>query len=64
METGYRIDMIVARAVIVEIKAVSQIAPVHAAQVLSYLKLSGLRLGLLINFHVVSLRDGIKRFVL
>jgi GxxExxY protein len=64
LEVGYRIDVVVENAVLVEIKSVEAIAPVHGAQTLSYLKLSGLTLGLLINFNVVHLKDGIKRFVI
>ncbi len=64
LEAGYRADMIVDGLVIVEIKSVEAIAPVHCAQTLSYLKLSGLSLALLINFNVVHLKDGIKRFVM
>jgi GxxExxY protein len=64
LDTGDRIDLIVNRTVLIEVKAVSEIAPVHIAQVLSYLKLSGLHVGLLLNFHVVSFKQGIKRFVL
>ena len=64
LEIGYRIDMLVEDLVIVEIKSVEAVAPVHHAQVLSYLKLSGRSLGLLINFNVVHLKDGIKRFVM
>jgi len=60
---GYRIDLVVQNAVIVELKAVNKIRPIHKAQLLSYLKLSGLRVGLLINFNSVSLRDGIHRMV-
>ena len=63
LEVGYRIDLLVESLVIVEIKSVEAIAPVHQAQVISYLKLSGKSIGLLINFNVVHLRDGIKRFV-
>jgi GxxExxY protein len=63
LDLGYRIDMLVEDLVIVEIKAVDAIAPVHQAQVISYLKLSGNSLGLLINFNVAHLKDGIKRFV-
>lgn len=63
IDLGYRIDLLVEDAVIVELKAVEKIAPVHEAQLLSYLKLSGKRLGLLINFHVPHLRNGIKRMV-
>jgi GxxExxY protein len=61
MGVAYRIDALVERAVVVEIKVVRQLHPVHEAQLLSYLKLSGRPLGLLINFHVEHLRDGIKR---
>lgn len=60
---GYRIDLVVEDAVPVELKAVDAILPIHEAQLLSYLKLSGKRVGLLINFHAVHLRDGIKRMV-
>ena len=58
---GYRLDLLVEDSVIVELKAVNKITPVHEAQLLSYLKLSGKRLGLLINFNVVLLKDGITR---
>jgi GxxExxY protein len=63
LEAGYRIDMLVEDVVVVELKAVEAIAPIHQAQLLSYLKLSGKRVGLLINFHVLHLKDGIKRMV-
>jgi GxxExxY protein len=63
LEIGYRIDLLVEDLVVVEIKSVDAISPVHQAQILSYLKLSGKSLGLLINFNVVHLKDGIKRFV-
>ena len=63
LEVGYRVDVIVEDAVILELKAVSAIAPVHEAQLLSYLRLSGAKVGLLINFHVPLLKDGIKRLV-
>jgi len=63
LECGYRLDMVVDDAVILELKAVEEITPVHEAQLLSYLKLSGHRIGLLINFHVRLLRDGIKRLI-
>jgi GxxExxY protein len=63
LEAGYRIDMLVEDAVVVELKAVEAIAPIHQAQLLSYLKLSGKRVGLLINFHVLHLKDGIKRMI-
>jgi GxxExxY protein len=63
LDIGYRIDLLVEDLVIVELKSVDAIAPVHQAQIISYLKLSGRSLGLLINFSVVHLKDGIKRFV-
>jgi len=64
LEEGYRIDILVDRKIIVEIKAVDAIAPVHEAQLLTYLRLSGLHVGLLLNFHVALMKDGIKRMVL
>jgi len=63
LDIGYRIDLLVEDLVIVELKSVDAIAPVHQAQIISYLKLSGRSLGLLIDFNVVHLKDGIKRFV-
>jgi GxxExxY protein len=63
IELGYRIDLIVEDQVVVEIKCVEAINPVHQAQLLSYIRLSGRSVGLLINFHVAHLRDGIKRMV-
>lgn len=62
-DAGYRIDLLVDEKVIVEIKAVEALNDVHVAQVLTYLKLSGCRLGLLINFNVTKLTKGIKRIV-
>ncbi len=63
LDVGYRLDLLVEELVIVEIKSVDALAPIHHAQLLSYLKLSRKRLGLLINFNVVRLKDGIKRIV-
>ncbi len=63
IDVGYRIDLLVENAVIVELKAVDKVLPIHEAQLLSYLKLSSRQLGLLINFNVVHLKDGIKRMV-
>jgi GxxExxY protein len=63
LDLGYRIDLLVEDLVVVELKAIDAIAPIHQAQILSYLKLSGKSIGLLINFNVVHLKDGIKRFV-
>ena len=64
LECGYRLDFLVENALVVEVKAVEAIAPVHEAQLLTYLRLGGWRLGLLINFNVVALKDGIRRKVL
>ena len=63
LEAGYRIDLFVEDEIIVEIKAVERLLPVHLAQLLSYLKLSKKNIGFLINFNVPRLRDGIKRVV-
>ncbi|MGB8579753.1 MAG: GxxExxY protein [Candidatus Sulfotelmatobacter sp.] len=63
LELGYRIDLLAEDLVFVEIKSVEAVSPVHHAQILSYLNLSGKSIGLLINFNVVHLKDGIKRFV-
>jgi GxxExxY protein len=61
---GYRIDLLVAKTVVVEVKAVETLTEVHFAQILSYMRLGGFPVGLLINFNVKSLKDGIRRFVL
>ena len=61
LETGYRVDLLVEDRVLVEVKAVRDLHPIFVAQTLTYLKLSGRRLALLINFNVEVLRDGIKR---
>lgn len=63
LDAGYRIDLLVADAIVVELKSAEKIAPIHEAQLLSYLKLSNLQVGLLINFNVIHLKDGIKRMV-
>jgi GxxExxY protein len=63
LDCGYRLDMVVEDAVIVEIKAVQQLAPINDAQLLSYLRLSGMKVGLLINFHVRVLKNGLRRIV-
>ena len=63
LECGYRIDLLVADLVIVEIKSVEALAPIHEAQLLTYLKLTGVKVGFLINFNVVVLKDGIRRLV-
>ncbi len=63
IDLGYRLDLVVENAVIVELKSVEGVTPVHQAQLMSYLKLSGKHVGLLINFNVAHLREGIKRIV-
>lgn len=64
LEVGYRLDLIVENKLILEIKAVEALNPVHLAQLLTYLKLSKYRLGLLMNFNVAKLKDGVKRVIL
>ena len=64
LEAGYRIDLIVDGSIVLEVKAVDGIAPVHEAQLLTYLRLSQRRLGFLINFNVALLKQGIKRMIL
>ena len=64
VDCGYRIDLLVEKKVIVELKAVEKLMPIHEAQLLSYLKLSGCKVGLLINFNTKLLKDGIRRRVL
>jgi len=63
LDCGYRIDLLVEKHVVVELKAVESLEPIHDAQLLSYLKLSGCGVGLLTNFNVKVLKDGIRRFV-
>ena len=63
VDCGYRIDLFVDDSVVVELKAVERLEPIHEAQLLSYLKLSGCRVGLLINFNVRMLKDGLKRMI-
>jgi len=63
IEGGYKIDLLTERRVLVELKVVDQLLEVHKAQLLSYLKLANMQVGLLINFNVVHLRDGIRRIV-
>lgn len=63
IDCGYRLDLLVERRVVVELKAVAKLEPVHMAQMMTYLKLSGCVVGLLINFNVTRLTDGIRRVV-
>jgi len=64
IEGAYRIDLLVGGKLVVELKAVEKLLPVHQAQILTYLRLAGLRLGLLINFNAPLIKDGIKRIAL
>jgi GxxExxY protein len=63
LDAGYRIDLMINNKVVIELKSVEVIAPVHIAQVITYLRLSGAKLGILINFNVALLKDGFKRIV-
>ena len=63
-DTDYRIDLLIEKKLILELKSVESLLPVHSAQLLTYMKLSGLQYGLLLNFNVPSLKYGIKRFIL
>ena len=64
LDAGYRIDLLVENQIVIEIKSVDAIADIHFSQILTYLKLSGCKLGLLVNFNVTHLKDGIKRVIL
>ena len=64
LDMGFRLDLLVGGSVVVEVKAVQRILPIHRARLLTYLKLSGRRVGLLLNFNTAHLRDGITRIVL
>ena len=64
LKQGYRIDLLVEDTVVIEIKCVEKLAPVHTAQVLTYMKLGNHKIGLLLNFHSKILKDGIKRYIL
>jgi GxxExxY protein len=63
LECGYRIDLLVEGRIVVELKSVESLAPIHEAIILTYLRLSGHRIGLLINFNVAVLKDGVRRFI-
>lgn len=64
LDCGYRLDVVVEDAVLLELKCVEKVLPIHEAQLLTYLRLSGIRIGLLMNFNVPVMRDGIVRRVL
>jgi len=64
LDCGYRMDVVVESRLILELKTIERLLPVHSAQLLTYLRLSGIKTGLILNFHAPVLRDGIKRMVL
>ena len=64
LDASYRVDLLVEDAIILEIKAVDQITPIHKAQLMTYLKLSGMKEGLLLNFNEKDIRNGIKRIIM
>ena len=64
MDVGYRLDLVVNNSVIIEVKSVEALAPIHKAQLLTYLKLSKIKLGLLMNFNTVDLKEGIQRLIM
>ena len=64
LDAGYRVDLLVENKILVEIKSVESLADIHLAQILTYMKLSGCKLGLLVNFNVAHLKNGIKRVIL
>ncbi len=64
LDCGYRMDIVVDKQVIIELKAVERLLPVHEAQMLTYMKLSGIRTGLLLNFNSAVLKDGLRRLML
>ena len=64
LETGFRLDLLVEHAVVVEVKSIDALASIHVAQVLTYLRFSGVRLGYLINFNTVMLKTGLRRLVM
>ena len=64
LDCGYRIDLLIDEALIVELKSVATLLPIHDAQILTYMKLARIPVGLLMNFNVIRLKDGLKRFVL
>ena len=64
LDVGYRLDLVVDRAVIIEVKAIDALAPIHRAQLFTYLKLSGIKLGILMNFNVKLFKDGVARMAM
>ncbi len=63
IDIGYRVDLLVEGMVVVELKSVERLLPIHSAQIITYLKLSDLKVGLLINFNVHKIKDGVRRFI-
>ena len=63
LDCGYRLDIVVENCILIELKSVEQLAPIHSAQIITYLKLSKMKMGFLVNFNVPLIKDGIKRFV-
>ena len=64
LDCGYRVDLLIEKQLIIELKAVDKLLPIHEAQILTYMKFANISVGLLINFNEILLKDGIKRFVL
>lgn len=64
LDAGYRVDLLVEDTIILELKATQEITPIHKAQLMTYLKLSELKLGLILNFNVINMQDGIKRVIM
>jgi GxxExxY protein len=64
LECGYRMDLVISRCLVIEIKAIDRLIPIHDAQLLTYLRLGGYRIGLLMTFHAILLKDGLRRLVL
>ena len=64
LEEGYRIDLLIENSIILELKSIDEIAPIHKAQLMTYLKLSGMKLGLLLNFNVKDMKEGINRIIM
>ena len=64
LDCGYRVDIVVEQTVLLELKAIERLAPIHDAQMLTYLRLSRMKVGLLMNFNAVLLKDGLRRFVM
>ena len=64
LNCGYRIDLLIENKLIIELKCVEKLLPIHESQILTYMKLANIKTGLLINFNVMMLKNGIKRFVL